>query len=104
MRLMAFILALAFIAAPSGASTYPANVKVSGVTATQAVLTYSSPFPCSIEASEGTVIGALVHDVDPVLFAGSNLDTRPGSVPADGSSRQFVIGQTIADKSPSDKR
>lgn len=38
----------------------------------------------------------LVHDVDPVLYPGSNMDNRAGSV-SSGTLRNFVVGERRAD-------
>jgi len=70
------------------------NVAVRGVTSTQAILTYTAPDAgvCSVEASESATYRPLVHDVDPVLFAGANLDSRAESM-SSGRERVFVIGK-----------
>ncbi len=71
-----------------------ANLSVSSVTATQAVLTYTAPSSdaCTVQVSQSNTLSPLVHDVDPTLFSGSNLDSRTGSVTS-GTMRTFVIGQ-----------
>jgi hypothetical protein len=73
------------------------EVTVTGVTATQAVLTYTAPDDnaCSIVVKE-TGQTTLVHDVNPVLFAGANSDTRAGSA-ASGRSRTVVVGKRAAE-------
>ncbi len=75
------------------------NVAVRGVTNTQAILTYTAPDAnaCSVEVSESATISPLVHDVDPTLFAGSNLDSRAGSL-SSGRARVFVVGKRRAEK------
>ena len=75
------------------------NVAVRGVTNTQAILTYTAPDAnaCSVEVSESANISPLVHDVDPSLFAGSNLDSRAGSL-SSGRARVFVVGKRRAEK------
>ncbi len=75
------------------------NVAVRGVTNTQAILTYTAPDmgACSVAVSESASYSPLVHDVDPTLFAGSDLDTRPETI-ASGRSRVFVVGKRIAEK------
>src|SRR5450432_4805765 len=67
-----------FLAFPLAAQI--SNVSVSGVTNTQAVLQYTAPdtTPCMVEVSTSPTFVPLVHDVDPAIFAGSNLDNRPG--------------------------
>jgi hypothetical protein len=75
------------------------NVAVRGVTNTQAILTYTAPDAgvCSVTVSESPTYSPLVHDVDPTLFAGSNLDSRPESM-SSGRSRVFVLGKRRAEK------
>src|SRR5260221_8204310 len=90
-RFLALLLAL-----PSWASVAPTNVQVTGGTATTEIIEYNCPSsPNLMEASEGSAIGTLIHDVDPSLggeFAGWNLDTRPGSL-VHGARHTFVFGQ-----------
>jgi len=80
----------------------PFRVTVSGITNTQAVLTYSAPdaSACTVKISQQPSLTPLVHDVDPYLFPGADQDTRPES--ANGATnRIFVAGkrltQTAAD-------
>lgn len=87
----------------SATSVSPTNVQVTGATSVQAVITYSSPYACSIEASEGGSIATLVHDVDTSLYSGSNLDTRTGQVAAAGTFHQFTLGQSLASKASDNK-
>ena len=54
-------------------------------------VTTDQPGNCTYRASEGTVLGALVNDVNPALFAGSNSDARGGAIVA-GRRRTFVLG------------
>src|ERR1035437_10897235 len=70
------------------------NLQVRGVTSTQAILAYTAPDtnPCSVEVSQSQSYLPLVHDVDPALFAGSNLDNRPEAT-GSGIQRVFVAGQ-----------
>jgi len=42
-------------------------------------------------SAAGGLVGALAHDVNPLLFAGSDSDTRSGSI-SSGRSRTFVAG------------
>src|ERR1039457_6878989 len=62
------------------------NLQVRGVTSTQAILAYTAPDTnaCSVEVSESPSYYPLAHDVDPVLFAGSNLDNRPETTASGG--------------------
>ena len=75
------------------------NLAVRGVTHTQAILTYTAPNSgaCSVEVSESPSYSPLVHDVNPVLFAGSNLDSRAENL-SSGRARVFVLGKRRAEK------
>src|ERR1035437_10314888 len=75
------------------------NLQVRGVTSTQAILAYRAPDtnPCSVEVSESQSYLPLAHDVDPALFAGSNLDSRPEAT-VSGLQRVFVAGKRRAEK------
>ena len=75
------------------------NLQVRGVTSTQAILAYTAPDtnPCSVEVSESQSYRPLAHDVDPALFAGSNLDNRPEAT-GSGIQRVFVAGKRRAEK------
>src|SRR4051794_12287406 len=75
------------------------NVEVRGVTSTQASISYTAPdaSACSVEVSESPTYRPLVHDVDPVLFSGSNLDGRPEGI-ASGQDRVFIAGKRRAEK------
>ena len=88
-------LALAWAPALRGDIT---DVSVSGVTSTQAILSYTAPDQnsCSVEVSENVTYTPLVHDVDPLLFSGANLDVRPGAISYQ-TSRTFVAGKRAAE-------
>ena len=75
------------------------NVAVRGITSTQAILTYSAPDTnvCSVEVSESPTYRPLIHDVDPALFAGANLDSRAEGT-SSGRERVFVAGKRRAEK------
>src|SRR5947209_11336333 len=75
------------------------NISVLGVTNTQAALQYTAPdaTACTVEVSASPTYAPLVHDVDPAIFAGSNLDTRPGSV-SGNVPRTFVVGTRDAEQ------
>ena len=84
---------------PSASAATTFSVKVVGVTNTQAVLAYTAPDagPCTVQVSENNALVPLVHDIDPNLFAGSNLDNRAEAV-VGGVNRIFVIGTRITEK------
>jgi hypothetical protein len=67
-------------------------------TPTQAILAYTaaSDSPCTIQVSESPTLSPLVHDVDPSLFPGANLDSRAGNM-ANGLQRTFVVGARCSD-------
>jgi hypothetical protein len=75
------------------------NVSVAGVTNTQAVLQYTAPdsSACTVVVSTSPTFTPLVHDLDPLIFTGSNLDNRTGSVAA-GLLRTFVVGKRAAEQ------
>ena len=81
------------------------DVRVAGVSSTQAILSYTAPDsnPCTLQVSESQSYAPAIHDVDPQLFAGSDSDARPGSVSI-GQSRLVVIGKRIADIAADGKR
>ena len=74
------------------------NLQVRGVTSTQAILAYRAPDSnaCTVEVSESPSYRPLAHDVDPALFAGSNMDNREAT--ASGLNRVFVAGKRRAEK------
>jgi len=86
-------LAAAAIAVPVSAQ------QVVGVTATQAVLHYQAPSQaaCQVQVSTSRSMSPLAADVDPVLFAGANLDSRTGGIGSSGTDRYFVVGKRRAD-------
>ena len=63
------------------------------MTSTQAILAYRAPDrnACTVEVSESPSYRPLAHDVDPALFAGSNMDNREAT--ASGLNRVFVARQ-----------
>jgi len=78
------------------------GVRVSGSTATQAVVTYTAPNTsvCSVAVSEtadsqGNPQPPLSHDTDPALFPGADQDSRAGNT-GSGVLRTFVIGKRAA--------
>jgi hypothetical protein len=70
------------------------DLRIIGTTATQAVIGYAAPDqnPCTIQVSESNSLSPLVPDMDPAVFAGSNLDSRPGNL-GSGLNRMAVIGK-----------
>lgn len=81
--------------------------QVPGVTPTQAVIHYQAPnaADCQVKVSTNSSMAPLAHDVDPVLFPGSNLDSRPGNVISPSKTdRYFVVGQKRADVASDGKR
>lgn len=80
-----------------GASTI--SVSVVGTTNTQAVLKYTAPDAgsCRLEISESPSYASPVHDVNPALFAGADMDNRTGSL-SDSASRIVVIGKRLTEK------
>ncbi len=83
---------------PSLFGATPLQVKVAGISNTQAILSYVSPVsqPCTVEVSESNTFRPLVHDVDPALFEGGS-DARSPSLNR-GTQRVFVAGQRKAQK------
>ncbi len=70
---------------------------VVGFTATQAILAYEAPdatTSCKVEASESPTYAPLVHDVDPVLFPGADLDSPGAGLPG-GTGRIVVLGKRL---------
>jgi hypothetical protein len=82
----------------------PFRVAVAGITNTQAVLTYSAPdsSACTVKVSQQASLTPLVRDVDPVLFPGSDQDTRPEAINA-GTARVFVVGKRITQRAADGK-
>ena len=80
------------------------TVDTSQATATQAVLTYTAPSTsaCTVQVSESPSLSPLDHDVDPNLFPGANLDSRPGTV-TNGLKRTFTAGTRRSDLATDNK-
>ena len=87
------------------------TVEVLGKTPTQAVIHVKasnadgSPYAgaCTYRISEGTSFTALVNDVNPALFPGSQQDNRAGAVMTNGSDRYFVAGTRAAARAADQK-
>ncbi len=75
------------------------SVQVVGTTNTQAVIKYISPDnnACKVEVSESSNYFPLVHDVNPSLFSGANMDTRTEAL-SNSNQRIFVIGKRMVEK------
>ncbi|HEY4089728.1 MAG TPA: hypothetical protein VGM43_27565 [Bryobacteraceae bacterium] len=74
--------------------------QVIGVSPTQAVIHYQAPnsADCQVKVSRNSSLTPLAHDVDPVLFSGSDVDSRPGNVISPSKTdRYFVVGHKRAD-------
>ncbi len=76
------------------------DVSILGITPTQAILSYVAPDSnaCSVAVSTSpdtneftAVFTSLVHDVDPSLFPGADLDTKSGNL-VNGKQRTVVVG------------
>src|SRR5271165_1364653 len=96
------LLMLSIAVLPLGAQQF--TVDATQTTATQAVLTYTAPSAsaCTVQVSESPSLSPLVHDVDPSLFPGANLDSRSGN-PANGLQRSFVVGNRRSDLASDNK-
>ena len=82
----------------------PLRVTVSGVTNTQAVLSYSATagVPCNIKVSRQQSLTPVVLDVDPALFPGADTDSRPETITA-SNNRIFVVGKRLTQKAADGK-
>ncbi len=76
----------------------------SSATSTQALIRVNTDQGgnCTIRASQGAAIGTLVFDVDTTKFAGSNSDSRTGSI-VTGRDHLFVLGTRKAMKASDGK-
>jgi hypothetical protein len=70
----------------------PTELRVDGVTATQALLSYKTPNdnPCSVEVSESVDFTPLADDVNGTLFTGANSDSGRAAVSA--VRRVIIVG------------
>jgi hypothetical protein len=75
------------------------SVEVQGVTATQALLYYAAPdeAPCRVEVREAAEESPLVHDVNPLLFSGADLDAERNVLPG-GTARLVRVGLRTSSK------
>ena len=78
----------------ASAFAQPTNLRVSGVTHTQAVVRYTSPdsAACTFDLSESVGLTPLAKDADESLFSGANSDARAGSILL-GRERVIVLGK-----------
>lgn len=98
MKRIAYLLGIVCTAAATAGAAID-NVRVQGVTATNAVLTYTAPDeqPCTLQVSRSPSFVPLEADVDSSLFPGASSDARPGNITT-GRSRVFVVGMRGAAK------
>src|ERR1039458_5430529 len=92
-RRPAAICLLTFATTIAPAMAQPSSVTEVGTTATQAVLTYTAPIsaPCTLEARESASFASLVNDINGVLYANANLDSRVGNI-TNGTFRIATVG------------
>jgi hypothetical protein len=85
-------LILSFSAIAAIALGQPSDLKIDGVTSTQAILSYIAPDSnaCTVEVSEAPDYSTVVNDVNGVLFPGSNSDN--GRAIVSGGRRLFIAG------------
>ncbi|BDC53208.1 hypothetical protein F183_A55230 (plasmid) [Bryobacterales bacterium F-183] len=100
------LLALGIFLFQMQAPAEPLNIRTHGISNTQALLAYqvedTTPV-CTIEVWEGdSPSGTLVHDVNPLLFPGSDTDNRLGNTSYYGW-RVVVIGKRRAEKASDGK-
>ena len=99
---MLWIGLLLLLSASGLAGAFP--VQVTGSTNVQALISYQSPVEaaCTVEVSENRNFQPLVHDVDPGLYPGADLDSRSGNV-SGGQSRLFIVGKRAVEKAADGK-
>lgn len=75
------------------------TVNVVSTTNTQAVLSYTAPDgnDCTVQVSEDSSLSPLVHDIDPLLFTGSNLDSQSEAL-KNNTNRIFIVGKRMTEK------
>jgi hypothetical protein len=75
------------------------RVTVSGVTNTQAVLSYTAPagVVCNVQVSRQPGLNPVVVDVDASLFSGADTDSRPETITTQ-NNRIFVVGKRLTQK------
>lgn len=93
MRNALLVIALVGVSIADSQTSATGELKIVA-TPTQAIISYTAPAtdPCTIQEGTDSSFATVDHDVDPVLFPGSNQDTtRPGSV-INGMERTMVVG------------
>lgn len=77
------------------------SIPASGITPQQVIMSIASPTgDCTIEVSESATYSPLIPDVNPALYAGSNVDnTRPDTITQASGTRLVTIGHRTADRS-----
>ena len=101
--LLLFSASLTYVAAPAAAARL--LVSVDGVTPAQAVLRVHTATPvssCTYRIGESPSMIPLANDVNPALFPGSDLDSRPGAS-IFGTQHIFVAGTRTSQRAPDGK-
>jgi len=86
-----FLIAILMASLAKGAVT---NLRVLGVTSTQAIISYTAPnqSACTVELSKSSLYTPLEKDVDPSFYSGANSDARSGNISL-GRYRLVVLGK-----------
>src|SRR5260370_35659194 len=86
-------LSLLALSSQALAASQAFSIQMLGATPTQAAFSYSAPDAnaCTVQESTDPTFATVDHDVDPVLFPGSNSDTRSGNL-VNGTYRTIVVG------------
>jgi len=97
---------LPLLMAPVATWAQIGNFQLQGVTATQAVVSYTSPDSraCRIELSEAPRYIPVVPDVDPRIFAQSNMDLERKGTLVSRNSRVVVLGRRVAEAGTDGRR
>ncbi|MFN0169846.1 MAG: hypothetical protein ACKV22_25770 [Bryobacteraceae bacterium] len=98
-KLILWTLALLILGTAHAAVT---NIRVLGVTNTQAVIQYTAPdmSACTLAVSESASYSPVVHDVNGTYFTGDDLDSRTGALTR-GRERTVVIGKRSIERATS---
>jgi hypothetical protein len=86
-------LSLLALSSQALAASQAFSIQMLGATPTQAAFSYTAPDAnaCTVQESTDPTFATVDHDVDPVLFPGSNSDTRSGNL-VNGTHRTIVVG------------